>query len=124
MQSDFIDESLFQTPDKLHITLGVLVLLNKDEIDELTEILDEFRINSLKLCFFSIDTALINFIFIVFLSVFFLIRNRPMLEKKVFEARIEGLEIMNDDPSEVDVLYAKVTECDALIEVVDALMDK
>lgn len=36
--------------------------------------------------------------------------SRPILKGKSLDIQLDGLEYMNDDPSEVDVLYAKVTD--------------
>ena len=37
---------------------------------------------------------------------------RKDLGEKEIVVHVKGLEIMNDDPSEVDVLYAKLSEVD------------
>ena len=42
---------------------------------------------------------------------------RPLLGQGDLEVTIEGLEYMNDDPGEVDVLYAKVQEQSGRLQV-------
>ena len=50
---------------------------------------------------------------------------RPALGSSEFRIKIQGLEIMNDDPAEVDVVYAKITDnATGLQAVSDALVDK
>lgn len=72
-----IDESLFQTENGIHLTLGVCVLMDDVERTKAVEILQSCRefLNDLK---------------------------------PPFTVRVSGLEIMNDDPSSVRVLYALV----------------
>uniref|UniRef100_A0A2R5L904 Putative activating signal cointegrator 1 complex subunit n=1 Tax=Ornithodoros turicata TaxID=34597 RepID=A0A2R5L904_9ACAR len=73
-----IDRSLFQTPGKLHMTIGMLVLLGKKEVKQAENILHS--------C-----SDLVT----------------KVLEDEPLRVRVQGLEYMNDDPSQVDVLYAK-----------------
>ncbi|KAK3713586.1 hypothetical protein RRG08_055228 [Elysia crispata] len=94
-----VDGSIFQTPQKLHLTLGTLVLLNKSEIDKASALLE------------SSQEDLISSI----------IRGEPLT------VQIQGLEYMNDDPGAVDVLYAKVRDgeaADRLQTLVDCLVGK
>ena len=42
---------------------------------------------------------------------------RPLFDGEELEVSIRGLEIMNDDPGEVDVLYAKVEEQSGRLQV-------
>ena len=42
---------------------------------------------------------------------------RPLFDGEELEVSIQGLEIMNDDPGEVDVLYAKVEEQSGRLQV-------
>ena len=44
--------------------------------------------------------------------------------KMPIKIRFQGLEIMNDDPAEVDVIYAKVHECEELQKLADGLVSK
>ncbi len=76
-----IDDSIFQFPDKLHLTICTAVLLNELEIDEASGILESCRLTTVK----------------------------RLLGSKPLTVNIRGLEYMNDDPSSVDVLYAKVS---------------
>ncbi|CAL1545826.1 unnamed protein product [Lymnaea stagnalis] len=94
-----VDESLFQNPKRLHLTLGTLVLLNDNEIEKATSLL--------KAC----EEELI----------------KPFLQNETLQVPICGLEYMNDDPAEVDVLYAKVQpgkSSQRLQELVDIIVNK
>lgn len=76
-----IDSSIFQTPGKLHLTLGTLFLSDNKErklaIDKLEHVCGQIV--------------------------------KPLLShKKSLVIEMSGIEYMNDDPYEVDVLYAKV----------------
>ncbi len=51
----------------------------------------------------------------------------PLLEGRPLRVKVEGLEIMNDDPSEVDVVYAKVgtnPDSDVLQRLADGLVNR
>ncbi|XP_023319708.1 activating signal cointegrator 1 complex subunit 1-like [Eurytemora carolleeae] len=48
----------------------------------------------------------------------------PLQGETPFQVEISGLEIMNDDPSEVDVLYAKVGQADQLQDVAEKIIDR
>ncbi|CAG0891931.1 unnamed protein product [Darwinula stevensoni] len=70
----------FKNPGKLHLTIGTLVLLDERERSIAAE---------------ALQAAMSSVI-------------RPLLEGKGLEIQVKGLEYLNDDPGEVDVLYAKV----------------
>ncbi|XP_041671455.1 activating signal cointegrator 1 complex subunit 1 [Cheilinus undulatus] len=74
-----VDESIFQNPAKLHLTVGTLALLNDMEVRKASEHLQECQ----------------HFI-------------RDITEGKPLPLEVTGIEYMNDDPAMVDVLYAKV----------------
>ncbi|CAG13304.1 unnamed protein product, partial [Tetraodon nigroviridis] len=74
-----VEESIFQNPAKLHLTIGTLVLLNDTEVRKACEHLQECD----------------NII-------------RDITEGKPLQLEVKGIEYMNDDPAAVDVLYAKV----------------
>ncbi|XP_056153296.1 activating signal cointegrator 1 complex subunit 1 isoform X2 [Lampris incognitus] len=78
-QDHGIDESIFQNPAKLHLTVGTLALLNDMEVTKACEQLLECQ----------------NFL-------------RDITEGKPLPLEVSGIEYMNDDPAMVDVLYAKV----------------
>lgn len=78
-QDHGVDESIFQNPAKLHLTVGTLVLLNDVEVRKACEHLQECQ----------------NFI-------------RDLTGGKPLPLEVTGIEYMNDDPAMVDVLYAKV----------------
>ena len=46
-----------------------------------------------------------------------IVSTRPLLGQGDLDVSIEGLEYMNDDPGEVDVLYAKVQEHSGRLQV-------
>ncbi|XP_036590563.1 activating signal cointegrator 1 complex subunit 1 isoform X2 [Trichosurus vulpecula] len=75
-----VSSCLFQNPAKLHLTIGTLVLLNDQEIQWACELLQRCK------------EDFINKI----------AGGKPLL------AEMLGIEYMNDDPSMMDVLYAKV----------------
>lgn len=75
-----VDETVFQTPGKLHLTIAPLVLLDDKEIEIAVEALHNYK-NTLSELF---------------------------LNSGPIKIVLEGLEIMNDDPTAVDVLYGKV----------------
>ncbi|KAM4623807.1 activating signal cointegrator 1 complex subunit 1 isoform 2-T2 [Polymixia lowei] len=78
-QDHGVDGSIFQNPDKLHLTIGTLALLNEVEVTKACEHLQECK----------------NFI-------------KDITEGKPLPLEVTGIEYMNDDPAMVDVLYAKV----------------
>jgi activating signal cointegrator complex subunit 1 len=77
-----ISNELFQQPSKLHLTIATLVLLSKSEINFIKDTLQD--------CTKS------------------LLQQFMPTDKERFIIQLKGLEFMNDDPSFVDVLYAKV----------------
>lgn len=78
-QDHGVEESIFQNPAKLHLTVGTLALLNDMEVKKACEHLQDCQ----------------NFI-------------RDITEGKPLPLEVTGIEYMNDDPAMVDVLYAKV----------------
>lgn len=73
-----VEESIFQNSEKLHLTIVPLILLCPEEIEEAKNILLKNQEN--------------------FAKAF----------SKPPKILLKGVEIMNDDPGEVDVLYGKV----------------
>jgi len=93
-----ISFSLFQNPGKLHVTIGTLVLLDDNEIENAREALEWCKQEIIE----------------------------PLLKKEGMRISIKGLEYMNDDPSEVDVLYAQLymaDESDSLQVIADRIVD-
>lgn len=80
-----IDESLFQYPERLHLTLSLMTFLNNAELEDTLP-----RLSSL-----TSD-----------------LQQKHFGGSKAITLRIQGVEYMNDDPSEVDVLYAKANIAD------------
>jgi activating signal cointegrator complex subunit 1 len=83
-----ITNELFQQSNKLHLTINTFVLLSKSEIEFIKDTLQECT-KTLRKQFMPTD-------------------------KERFIVQIKGLEFMNDDPSFVDVLYAKVQLIDKI----------
>ncbi|XP_077595013.1 activating signal cointegrator 1 complex subunit 1 isoform X1 [Stigmatopora nigra] len=96
-QDSGLDESIFQNPAKLHMTIGTLTLLSASEVRKACESLRDCQ----------------NFI-------------RNTTGGKPLPLQVAGIEYMNDDPTMVDVLYAKVNTkdgSDKLQVIADRLVD-
>ncbi|XP_062859741.1 activating signal cointegrator 1 complex subunit 1 [Trichomycterus rosablanca] len=92
-----VDESIFQNPAKLHLTIETLALLNEQEVMQASELLQQCQ----------------SFI-------------RDITEGKPLALKVKGIEYMNDDPSMVDILYAKVNVLDGsdkLQQIADMLVE-
>ncbi|KAI7797134.1 activating signal cointegrator 1 complex subunit 1 [Triplophysa rosa] len=92
-----VEGSIFQNPAKLHLTIGTLVLLNEQEVTRASELLQQCQ-----------ETI------------------RDITEGKALAVEVRGIEYMNDDPSMVDVLYAKVSAKDGskkLQQIADRLVE-
>jgi activating signal cointegrator complex subunit 1 len=99
MNDQGVDDSIFQFPDKLHLTICTAVLLNKEEIYEATNLLEKIQNTFIK----------------------------ETLNSKKLIISLRGLEYMNDDPSKVDVLYAKVKQTNgenSIQHIANHLMNK
>lgn len=83
-QDHGVEASIFQNPNKLHLTIGTLALLNDMEVRKACEELQQCQ----------------SFI-------------KEITGGKPLELEVKGTEYMNDDPGMVDVLYAKVSVKDA-----------
>uniref|UniRef100_A0A0M3K9Z8 Activating signal cointegrator 1 complex subunit 1 (inferred by orthology to a human protein) n=1 Tax=Anisakis simplex TaxID=6269 RepID=A0A0M3K9Z8_ANISI len=86
--------SVFQAPIKLHITVVMLSLLDKNEIVEATNTLRKHANKCVE----------------------------EMIRGEGIEVEMRGLEFMNDDPSRVRVLFAKI-HSERLQQLVDAIAD-
>lgn len=96
-----IDESVFQSEDRVHLTIKILYIGDSYERKFATKHLESFQEKILQ------KILLDNM-------------NEPIM------LHIKGLDIMNDDPSEANVLYAKVTEIgnrNLFKEIVNKLYD-
>ncbi|KAK7486498.1 hypothetical protein BaRGS_00022299 [Batillaria attramentaria] len=94
-----VDATIFQNPQKLHLTIGTLVLMNEAEVQKAKHVLLQ--------CY---DDLV-----------------EPILKENSLFVDIKGLEYMNDDPGAVDVLYAKIDdspEAEKLQMLADRLVDK
>eukprot|EP00094_Tigriopus_californicus_P002894 TCALIF_02791-PA protein Name:"Similar to Ascc1 Activating signal cointegrator 1 complex subunit 1 (Mus musculus)" AED:0.18 eAED:0.18 QI:0/0.33/0.14/0.57/1/1/7/0/1037 len=91
-----IDESLFQAPEMLHLTIGVMALMDAQERQNAIDLLEDCK-----------ETIY-----------------APIYGNNPIDLEIKGLEIMNDDPSDVNVLYAKVgSGLEKLQQLADKLVD-
>uniref|UniRef100_A0A182P3Q7 K Homology domain-containing protein n=1 Tax=Anopheles epiroticus TaxID=199890 RepID=A0A182P3Q7_9DIPT len=90
-----VDESLFQQPEKLHITLCTMSLMDNEDRANAAQILLD--------CQESIISPILK-------------ENGPL------DVRVRGLEYMNDDPHAVDVLYGKI-ESPALQTAADQIYE-
>ncbi|XP_078613187.1 activating signal cointegrator 1 complex subunit 1-like [Branchiostoma floridae x Branchiostoma japonicum] len=98
-QDQGIDESIFQNPDKLHLTLTTLVLLTDKEVAAAERVLAECRDDIIA----------------------------PLLQGSPLQVDVRGVEYMNDDPAAVDVLYAQVhlqDGSDKLQTIADGIVEK
>ncbi|XP_077086954.1 activating signal cointegrator 1 complex subunit 1 [Siphateles boraxobius] len=96
-QDSGVDVSIFQNAAKLHLTIGTLALLNQQEVTRANELLQQCQ------------------------RVI-----REITEAKPLPVEVRGIEYMNDDPSAVDVLYAKVAVkdgSDRLQQIADRLVE-
>ncbi|KAM3592635.1 uncharacterized protein V6R79_022565 [Siganus canaliculatus] len=96
-QDHGVEESIFQNPAKLHLTIGTLALLNDMEVRKACEHLKECE------------------------SII-----RDLTGGKPLSLEVMGIEYMNDDPAMVDVLYAKVgvkDKSDKLQMIADRLVE-
>ncbi|XP_022095063.1 activating signal cointegrator 1 complex subunit 1-like [Acanthaster planci] len=94
-----LDESLFQKPAKLHLTVGTMVLMSKKEVAQAQELLEKCKEEIIQ----------------------------PLLKDSFLLVKLEGLEYMNDDPGKVDVLYGKAIMKDGsnkLQVICDSLMNR
>jgi len=98
VKSRGLDESLFQTPNLLHLTLGTLALLDQRERELARDVLLDCKENVII----------------------------PLLgDCKELQLELTGLETMNDDPSEVDVMYIGVKESSGkLQQIVENIVDR
>ncbi|XP_029733477.2 activating signal cointegrator 1 complex subunit 1 [Aedes albopictus] len=90
-----LDESLFQKPEKLHLTLCMMSLMDNVDRAHAAQLLQDCRESIIKI---------------------------TLAEFGPIEVHLRGLAYMNDDPSSVDVLYAKV-ESEPLQRIADQLME-
>jgi activating signal cointegrator complex subunit 1 len=89
-----LNESLFQKPEKLHLTIAMLVLLDNQDRAIAAEYLQDCK------------EMIID----------------PILQGGPLKVKLSGLNYMNDDPSAVDVLYAKVNS-EQLQEIANAIAE-
>ncbi|XP_071532818.1 activating signal cointegrator 1 complex subunit 1 [Panulirus ornatus] len=94
-----VDESIFQDPGKLHLTLCVMVLADDRERREALDALAKCPENILK----------------------------KYVAGEKLRVEMRGIEYMNDDPGEVDVLYGRINALSwshSLQTIADSLVDE
>ncbi|CAL1684825.1 unnamed protein product [Lasius platythorax] len=91
-----IDETLFQASSKLHLTIGMLKLLDDNEKKQ--------AVNALMSCKEKIIDSFLE-------------------EAWPINIQLQGVACMNDDPTEVKVLFAQITRNEKLQELVDKIAD-
>lgn len=92
-----LDETIFQTETLLHLTVGTMALLDQRERDLARELLMDCK-----------EQVVL-----------------PALGEGSLKFEVTGLEYMNDDPGEVDVLYAGVKDDSGTLQkVVEGIVDK
>lgn len=91
-----LDESLFQNPNKLHLTIGTLSLMDNEDRANAAQYLKECHQEIIE----------------------------PFLENYCgkIEMTLSGLKYMNDDPGAVDVLYVNVI-CEPLQDIANRIVD-
>lgn len=93
-----LDASIFQTSSMLHLTIGTMALLDQRERELARDVLLECK-EELILPLLSTVSGL--------------------------EIELQGLELMNDDPGEVDVLYIGVQDRAGILqEIVERMVDR
>lgn len=90
-----MDESLFQKPEKLHLTICMMSLMDNVDRAEAAQLLLDCNESFIK---------------------------STIAEYGPIEVRVNSLAYMNDDPTSVDVLYAKVVS-EPLQRIADQLME-
>ncbi|XP_046676713.1 activating signal cointegrator 1 complex subunit 1 isoform X2 [Homalodisca vitripennis] len=90
-----VDESIFQNPEKLHLTLCTMVLNDNFERSEAVRVMESCKRDVID----------------------------PLLQGNSITILLSGIEYMNDDPNEVDVLYARVHANEILQRLVDDIVD-
>ena len=88
-EEDGVDQSIFQSPCLLHLTICTLVLLNETEVAQASKLLHDLY-----------DDIV-----------------HDILGSSLLEINLGNLEFMNDDPAAVDVLYGKVAFLASLLIV-------
>jgi len=91
-----VEESIFQTSTLLHLTVGTMVLMDNRERELARDILQDCK-----------ERIII-----------------PDHGESPFKVEISGLEIMNDDPGEVDVLYGQVKQAGNLQQFAERIVDR
>lgn len=94
--SNGVEESIFQTSTLLHLTIGTMVLMDDRERELARDILQDCK-----------ETIIL-----------------PEHGESPFKVEICGLEIMNDDPGEVDVLYGQVKQDGSLQQIAERIVDR
>jgi len=91
-----IDETLFQNPCKIHLTLGIMSLRTDEEKQNAITLLEDCNHTIIK----------------------------SILEEKPLYLNVKGIDAMNNDLSKVHVVYAKIENPDKLQLTADKVVEK
>ncbi|RWS04213.1 activating signal cointegrator 1 complex subunit 1-like protein [Dinothrombium tinctorium] len=91
-----INSLLFQNPNKIHLTFGILVLMTDEERTRATR--------TLQLCQEEVV--------------------KPILGDKPLVVDVKGVDVMNRDPNKAHVLYAKIQNTNLLQSIADQVVDR
>jgi len=110
------DQKVFQEPEKLHLTLCVVMLLDQVERKKGAEILEQLKP----------ELMYVNVRILIYISNGVPCLNREMAKKGNLRCRLQGIEIMNDDPTQVNILFAKCVfqENDTTVQVMADFIHK
>lgn len=96
-QSRGIEESIFIQPNKVHLTMGVMCLMDSEERTFASKVLTDAKEKVVM----------------------------PLLQGHLpLKIRVKGLSYMNDDPKDINVLYANVEEFDSTSGVLQQLANE
>ncbi|XP_061707289.1 activating signal cointegrator 1 complex subunit 1-like isoform X1 [Cydia pomonella] len=96
-QSRGIEESIFIQPNKVHLTMGVMCLMDSEERTFASKVLTDAKEKVVM----------------------------PLLQGHLpLKIRVKGLSYMNDDPKDINVLYANVEEFDSTSDVLQQLANE
>ncbi|RWS28813.1 activating signal cointegrator 1 complex subunit 1-like protein [Leptotrombidium deliense] len=91
-----VDTLLFQNPNKIHLTFGILVLMTDEERTKAARLLQQCREEIVK----------------------------PFLENRSLVVDVKGIDVMHRDASKAHVLYAKIQDNGLLQTIANQIVDR